>query len=124
MNIIEHNREAWNQESRAGSAWSTPVDREVIRAARDGVWSVILTPTKPVPASWFGDVRGKDVLCLASGGGQQAPVLAAAGANVVSFDLSEEQLKKDQEVARRENLELRCVRGNMAESFRTSRRAV
>ena len=115
MNIIEHNREAWDQESREGSAWSTPVDHEVILAARDGMWSVILTPTKAVPASWFGDVRGKDVLCLASGGGQQAPVLAAAGANVVSFDLSEEQLKRDQEVARRENLVLRCVRGDMAD---------
>jgi SAM-dependent methyltransferase len=115
MNIIEHNREAWNRESREGSAWSTPVDPDVIQAARKGVWSVILTPVKTVPASWLGDIRGKDVLCLASGGGQQAPVLAAAGANVVSFDLSEEQLKKDQEVARREGLLLRCVRGDMAD---------
>jgi ubiquinone/menaquinone biosynthesis C-methylase UbiE len=75
---------------------------------------VILTPTRAVPASWFGELRGKNVLCLASGGGQQAPVLAAAGANVVSFDLSEEQLRKDREVAERENFPLRCIRGNMS----------
>lgn len=87
MNVIEHNREAWNRESAEGSEWSTPVDSKVIRAARDGIWTVILTPTRAVPASWFGELRGKNVLCLASGGGQQAPVLAAAGANVVSFDL-------------------------------------
>jgi protein-L-isoaspartate O-methyltransferase len=55
------------------------------------------------------------VLCLASGGGQQAPVLAAAGAHVVSFDLSDEQLRKDRDVAERENLLLRCVRGDMAD---------
>jgi SAM-dependent methyltransferase len=114
MNIIEHNREAWNRESAEGSEWSTPVDSKVIRAARDGIWTVILTPTRAVPASWFGELRGKNVLCLASGGGQQAPVLAAAGANVVSFDLSEEQLRKDREVAERENFPLRCVRGNMS----------
>ncbi|HEX7026796.1 MAG TPA: class I SAM-dependent methyltransferase [Gammaproteobacteria bacterium] len=115
MNIIEHNRKAWNRESRQGSPWSRPVSAEVIRAARNGAWSVILTPGKPVPVSWFGDLCGKDVLCLASGGGQQAPILAAAGASVVSFDLSEEQLKKDREVAEREGLMLECVRGNMAD---------
>lgn len=40
MNIIKHNREAWNRESRQGSRWSTPVDPDAIRAARHGVWSV------------------------------------------------------------------------------------
>jgi 2-polyprenyl-3-methyl-5-hydroxy-6-metoxy-1,4-benzoquinol methylase len=89
MNVIEHNRDAWDRESRRGSRWSTPVTPDVIRAARHGDWSVILTPTKTVPASWFpADLSGKAVLCLASGGGQQAPVLAATGADVVSFDLS------------------------------------
>jgi 2-polyprenyl-3-methyl-5-hydroxy-6-metoxy-1,4-benzoquinol methylase len=101
MNVIEHNREAWNRESRQGSRWSTPVTPDVIRAARNGTWSVILTPTKAVPAEWFPDLLGKSVLCLASGGGQQAPVLAAAGAYVVSFDLSDEQLRKDLDVAER-----------------------
>jgi SAM-dependent methyltransferase len=115
VNILEHNRAAWNRESVQGSEWSTPVTPEVIAAAREGVWAVILTPTRKVPASWFGDLHGKDVLCLASSGGQQAPVLAAAGANVVSFDLSEEQLKKDREVAERENLPVQCVRGDMAD---------
>ena len=66
--------------------------------------NVILTPKLPVPREWFGDVRGKDILCLASGGGQQVPILAAAGANVVSFDLSDEQLAKDRMVAEREGL--------------------
>ncbi len=107
MNVIEHNREAWNRESRQGSRWSTPVTPDVIRAARNGAWSVILTPTKTVPAAWFPELLGKVVLCLASGGGQQAPVLAAAGADVVSFDLSDEQLRKDLDVAERENLVLR-----------------
>jgi SAM-dependent methyltransferase len=115
VNLIEHNRAAWNRESVQGSEWSTPVSAEVIAAARAGNWSVILTPTHKVPGSWFGDLRGKQVLCLASGGGQQAPVLAAAGANVVSFDLSDEQLRKDRELAERNQLPLQCVRGDMAD---------
>lgn len=115
MNVIEHNREAWNHESRQGSRWSTPVTSDVIHAARNGSWTVILTPTKTVPAAWFPELSGKTVLCLAAGGGQQAPVLAAAGADVVSFDLSDEQLAKDREVAEREDLVLRCVQGDMTD---------
>lgn len=118
MDVIEHNRAAWDRESTAGSEWSTPVGPEVIEAARRGDWSVILTPLRAVPRAWFGDLRDRDVLCLASGGGQQAPVLAATGARVVSFDLSEVQLEKDRVVAERHGLDLRCVRGDMADLSR------
>ena len=75
---------------------------------------MILTPISRVPDAWFDDVRGKRVLCLASGGGQQAPVLAAAGAIVTSFDLSEEQLAKDKLVAERDGLDIELVQGDMA----------
>jgi SAM-dependent methyltransferase len=115
MDFLEHNRQAWNRESSNGGEWSIPVSEEIIIAARNGKWDVVLTPLRPVPKSWFGDLRGKDVLCLASGGGQQAPILAAAGAHVVSFDLSDEQLEKDRMVAQRENLDLCCIRGDMAD---------
>ena len=50
---------------------------------------------------------------LASGGGQQCPVFAAAGANVTSFDASDEQLARDREVAEREGLTIRTVQGFM-----------
>lgn len=115
MDYLEHNRQAWNRESSANGQWSLPVSEHVIAQARLGKWSVVLTPLKFVPISWLGNLDGKSVLCLASSGGQQAPILAAAGANVVSFDLSEVQLAKDQFVARRDNLDLRCVRGDMAD---------
>lgn len=120
MDIVNHNREAWNQESRNGSEWSTPVDAKSIDAARGGDFSVILTPRRYVPAAWLGDIRGKRILCLASGGGQQAPVLAAAGALVTSFDLSDEQLRKDQDVADRHGLSVTCVQGDMSDLSRFS----
>jgi SAM-dependent methyltransferase len=114
MKHLQHNRRAWNKESREGSIWSRPVDSETVRKAQSGDWQIILTPRLPVPRSWFGNIAGKRVLCLASAGGQQAPILSAAGANVVSFDLSEEQLAKDRLVAGRDGLSLVCVLGDMA----------
>jgi SAM-dependent methyltransferase len=114
--VLEHNRQAWNRQSAAGdSPWCRPVDAATIAAARRGAWSVILTPNIPVPRGWFGELRDSRVLCLASGGGQQAPVLAAAGASVVSFDNSDEQLAKDLDVAEREGLPLVVRRGDMAD---------
>jgi SAM-dependent methyltransferase len=89
-----------------------------INAARRGNWQLILTPNRSVPRSWFGEIHGKRVLCLASGGGQQAPVLAAAGASVTSFDASDEQLEKDAFVAGRDNLPLAIQRGDMADLSR------
>ena len=61
---------------------------------------------------------GKDILCLASGGGQQAPILAAAGADVTSFDNSAKQLEQDKFVADRENLEIRLEKGDAADLSR------
>ena len=57
--------------------------------------------------------KRQDVLCLASGGGQQGPILAAAGANVTVFDNSPAQLRQDELVARREGLSIRTVQGDM-----------
>jgi SAM-dependent methyltransferase len=67
-----------------------------------------------VPRDWFpADLAGAQVLGLASGGGQQGPVLAAAGAAVTVFDNSPAQLGRDEEVAAREGLEIRTVLGDM-----------
>jgi len=113
MDITQHNRQSWNRHAKAGSEWSVPVSPEEIARARRGDWKVILTPNLAVPREWFGDIAGKDVLGLASGGGQQVPLMAAAGARVTSFDNSDEQLARDQLVADREGLAVRIVQGDM-----------
>lgn len=105
--VAAHNREAWNREARSGEIWSRPVDAETVARARSGDFEVILTPTLPVPREWFGALEDAALLGLASGGGQQMPLLAAAGARVTSFDLSDEQLALDAGVAGRDGLELR-----------------
>ncbi len=111
---VAHNRAAWDRQVEAGNEWSQPVGAAVIARARGGDWSVVLIGYEPVARAWFpDDLRGADVLCLASGGGQQAPVLAAAGANVTVFDNSPKQLAQDQLVADRDGLELRTMLGDM-----------
>jgi SAM-dependent methyltransferase len=115
MNVRHYNRSAWDQNVANGNRWTLPVGPEIVAAARAGDWRIVLTPTKPVPRSWFPDSPGLDVLCLAGGGGQQGPVLAAAGMNVTVLDNSPRQLAQDRLVADRENLTLTTVEGDMAD---------
>ena len=115
MDTRAHNREAWNREVENGNRWSQPVNPEIIANAKRGKFSILLTENIPVPHKWFPPLEGADVLCLASGGGQQGPVLAAAGANVTVFDNSPAQLKQDQLVAEREALSIQTAEGDAAD---------
>ncbi len=113
---VAHNRAAWDNQVTLDNEWTRPVTSEVIARARDGDWSVVLIGYEPVPRDWFpADLHGVDVLCLASGGGQQAPVLAAAGADVTVFDNSPKQLEQDRSVAERDGLTLRTMLGDMGD---------
>lgn len=112
--IFSHNQSAWDQLAAHDCEWSRPVSSEVIDAARNGRWSVRLAPGD-LPPHWLHTVEGRDILCLASAGGQQAPVLAAAGAKVTVFDASRKQLDQDQHVAARDGLTLATVQGNMSD---------
>jgi SAM-dependent methyltransferase len=111
--IARLNQAGWDLRVEEADVWTIPVSSDEIARARSGDWSVILTPNKPVPRDWFGEVAGKDILCLASGGGQQGPILAAAGARVTVFDASPRQLAQDEMLARREGLALTTHRGLM-----------
>jgi len=116
MDIRSYNKEAWNKQVDGGeNRWTKPVDHDVIEKARQGEFGILLTENITVPIRWFPPLKNADVLCLASGGGQQGPVLAAAGANVTVFDNSPSQLKQDQLVAEREALNLKTVEGDAAD---------
>jgi SAM-dependent methyltransferase len=123
MDIRLYNRHAWDRQVEKGNRWTIPVGPKEIAAARRGDWQVVLTPTRPVPRDWFPPLAGLEVLCLASGGGQQAPLLAAAGASVTVLDNSPAQLAQDRLVAQREGLKIETVEGDMADlsAFRDGR---
>ncbi|QDD88427.1 SAM-dependent methyltransferase [Pseudomonas oryzihabitans] len=118
-NVVAHNQAAWDKLAAQDCEWSRPVSAQVIAAARQGDWSVRLIPDD-LPRHWLGDVSGLDILCLASTGGQQAPILAAAGATVTVLDASARQLEQDRLVAVRDGLALSVIQGDMRDLSRFS----
>lgn len=116
MNIEKQNEKAWDKQVENQTAYTQMVSTEEIKNARDGEWQIIVTSSRPVPKEWFPkDMHGLKVLCLASGGGQQGPILSAAGADVTVVDLSEKQLEQDQIVAKRENLMIKTIKASMTD---------
>lgn len=113
LNVRLYNRYAWDRQVDLQNKFTLPVDRETITRARQGIYSVLLTETRPVPKEWFPSFRGLNLLGLACGGGQQGPVFAALGASVTIFDNSPAQLDRDRQVAVRECLTIRTVEGDM-----------
>ncbi len=113
MNYQEINAETIDRWVEEGWEWGKPISHEEYEAAREGRFDVLLTPTRYVPHSWFGELSGKKVLGLASGGGQQMPVFAALGADCTVFDYSKRQLSSERMVAEREGYEIRIIRGDM-----------
>ncbi len=101
---------AWDKQAESQLAWSTPLIPKLSMKLKRKVAGS--SNSTPVDDAWLGDVKIK-ILCLASAGGQQAPVLAAAGANVTVFDFSQKQLEQDKMVAERDNLTLEIVQGDM-----------
>ena len=98
-----------------GWEWGEPIDHETFLRARAGSWEVKLTPTRSVPREWFGDLCGARVLGLASGGGQQCPIFAAAGAHVTVLDYTPAQLESERLVAEREGFGISIVWADMTE---------
>ncbi|UKS27941.1 class I SAM-dependent methyltransferase [Paenibacillus sp. HWE-109] len=115
MEIMDHNKHSWELKVKQRNPWTVPVNIEDIQRAKNNDWSITVTTTKPVPKEWFPELSGKQVLCLASGGGQQGPILAAAGAHVMVLDFSKSQLEQDAFVAERDQLTLQTVLGSMTD---------
>ncbi|MCI6348586.1 MAG: class I SAM-dependent methyltransferase [Negativibacillus massiliensis] len=113
QNYTEHNARTIDQWVRDGWEWGKEIDHETWEKAKQGNWSVLLTPTKPVPKEWFCTMQGAKILGLASGGGQQMPIFTALGAECTVLDYSKEQLKKEEIVAAREGYEIQMVQADM-----------
>lgn len=96
-----------------GWEWGVPISHEAYLAAKAGSWDVLLTPNKPVPHEWFGELKGKKILGLASGGGQQMPIFTALGASCTVLDYSQHQLDSEKQVSQREGFEIEIIRADM-----------
>jgi len=71
MDVQPYNRDVWNREVDGGNnRWTQPVNSDVIAKVKQGEFSILLTENIPVPQRWFPPLKGEDVICLASEGGQ------------------------------------------------------
>jgi ubiquinone/menaquinone biosynthesis C-methylase UbiE len=104
-NIKEHNKNAWNTLVESKNRWTQIASPDSIEAAKKGHPAIVLTPTKTVPQEWLGGLQGKRILALASGGGQQVPLLAAAGATVTVLDASPLQIEQDKKACEKYSLD-------------------
>jgi len=100
-----------------GWEWGVPISEALFAAAKQGLWSMLLTPTKPVPREWYPCLKDKHVLGLASGGGQQMPIFAVLGANCTLLDYSLRQVASDLAVAVREGYTINAVRADMTQTL-------
>lgn len=113
MNYQEINSGIIDTWCRNGWVWGQPIPHEMYQNAVNGIWDVYLTPTKTVPHSWFGNLQGKKVLGLASGGGQQLPIFTALGAECTLLDYSREQCQREEQVAKREGYAITVIQADM-----------
>ena len=112
-NYQDINAETIDRWIEEGWTWGMPISHETFLDARNGKWDVQLTPTKMVPHEWFPDLKGINVLGLASGGGQQMPIFAALGAKCTVLDYSPKQLESERMVADREGYDIEIIRADM-----------
>ena len=90
-----------------GWEWGIPISHEDYLKAKKGEWSVLLTPIKPVPKEWFPDLKGKAILGLAAGGGQEMPVLRRWGRFVRCWIIRTGSLRARERSRRVKNTTLR-----------------
>jgi SAM-dependent methyltransferase len=117
QNYTEINSKTWDKWAKDGIEWSIPINHEEYINAQNGNWGVYLTPVKFVPKEWFGELKGKSLLGLASGGGQQMPIFTALGAKCTVFDNSDSQLDLERLVAEREGYKINIIKGDMTKQL-------
>ena len=93
------NQRHWEHELKGGFTvpWLDLETETVLQYANGQLEQVPETLFVIRPSGILANLSGKDVLCLASGGGQQSAVVSLLGARVTVVDLTEGQLEGDRE---------------------------
>ncbi len=116
-NIADTNKRFWEDLASRGMEYTTPwldLDPGLVRAfGRGGVEALPGPCACLYPRSVFQDVKGKRVLCLASGGGQQSAVFGLLGAEVTVLELTPAQLESDRKAAEHFGYNVKTVLGDM-----------
>jgi SAM-dependent methyltransferase len=115
--IAGKNRRHWENLASQGMMYTTPwldLDPDLVHAFGEGRVDVMPGPYACLyPASVFQGVKGKRVLCLASGGGQQSAVFGLLGAEVTVLEITPAQLESDRRAAEHFGYKVVTVPGDM-----------
>ena len=106
--VAQYNVERWRALVEANAVFTRPALHLDAASAREMV----------DPEGRLGDLGGKQVLCLAGGGGRQSAAFALLGARVTVVDLSEAQLQRDREAAAHYGVQIDTVQGDMRDLSR------
>ena len=111
------NSQTWDLWADNGCEWSVPISHDEYEAVSEDNFGTYLTPCITVPHEWFGDLKSKRLLGLASGGGQQMPVFSKLGAICTVFDYSDRQLEAERTVSEREGYSIQIIKGDMTKKL-------
>jgi len=101
--ISNTNRERWNALANANVEYSQPFLDFTLEKARAYICRYDIIK----------EVAGRNVLCLAGGGGQDSVAFGLLGARVTVLDLADVQLERDRAGAAHHNLQVQTIQGDM-----------
>ena len=111
------NKERWEEVVKEGAGSTRPyleLDVEAFRAYREGETTSLPKPCdEPANRTVMATAKGKDVLCLGSGGGQQSALFSLLGARVTVLDICEGQLEGDRRAAAHYGYDVTTIQGDM-----------
>ena len=115
--VAQANQNLWESEVQKGGGYTQPwldLDREVLAEWVNGRLQPIPYPLYELyPTSLMQTIAGKDVLCLAAGGGQQSAVFGLLGAQVTVADLTRGQLNGDEKAAAHYGYPITTIQADM-----------
>ncbi len=115
--IARHNQRLWTEwsknETYCTRAW-LDLNKTLLDDYITGRIDVLPRPYMYIyPRSALENAKDKDVLLLASGGGQQSAVYGLLGARVTAVDLTKSQLEADRVAADHHGYEITTIQGDM-----------
>jgi SAM-dependent methyltransferase len=121
-NLARRNHQAWEKDVQQNGPYTMPwldLEPNVLRAFAEGEIETLPEPYAYIyPHFILRNLAGKEVLCLASGGGQQSAVFGLLHAKVTAFDLTEGQLAADRKAAEHYEYAIKTIQGDMRDLSR------
>ncbi|MDP8205199.1 MAG: methyltransferase domain-containing protein [Candidatus Electryonea clarkiae] len=120
-NVARANKQLWEKEVEEGCGYTIPwldLDIDLLTRYARGELDPSREPMFKYLPSIILDVKDKDILCLAMGGGQQSAIFGILGARVTVLDLSDGMIEGDNKAAAHYGYEVNAIQGDMRDLSR------